>query len=340
MEYTSNDNESENEFHNIICDVCKEHDEEEATDLWFYKCDKCHKTLCEDCKKPEMVYDFSSRRSYSHCEDCFSPEEKDSSSSDNSSIFSHQEEIVIRCSLCDADFESVGGFKCCKCDINFCNDCKTEIEEENICSKHDCYYCSWGTCFNNYTLNSYCEDCVPDKVIQEIEEREMEEKQKIIQEEQRRKKLIKALNKAGLKLRSDSKFCKKYILGDFDDIDKVVERMCQMKYLYDYQDMKIELSITSDDRTRCYEEMLSGDGNVDFYYDIPDVSVFQETEDRILDKIKKYPEIYPWQKEKLKNKAARIIQRNCENWLWKPVCKDGSNGIHAKMLMKHVSVNE
>jgi hypothetical protein len=52
--------------------------------------------------------------------------------------------------------------------------------------------------------------------------------------EKRKTRLIKALNIMGLELRSDSNLCKKYIDGDVKDLQGVVKRMCQMKYLYDY----------------------------------------------------------------------------------------------------------
>ena len=41
--------------------------------------------------------------------------------------------------------------------------------------------------------------------------------------------------------------------------------------------------------------------------------------------------------KKLKDQSARIIQAACENWLWKPVCKDGSQGIHMRMLLNYTS---
>lgn len=44
----------------------------------------------------------------------------------------------------------------------------------------------------------------------------------------------------------------------------------------------------------------------------------------------------PEMKKYIEDKAARIIQKGCGNWLDKPVCKDGQLGIHAKFLMRHV----
>lgn len=34
---------------------------------------------------------------------------------------------------------------------------------------------------------------------------------------------------------------------------------------------------------------------------------------------------------KKKNKSARIIQKGCEDWLWKPVCNDGNMGINVRI---------
>jgi ankyrin repeat protein len=36
--------------------------------------------------------------------------------------------------------------------------------------------------------------------------------------------------------------------------------------------------------------------------------------------------------ETRRNHAARVIQKGCENWLWKPLCKDGTLGIRPRML--------
>ena len=47
--------------------------------------------------------------------------------------------------------------------------------------------------------------------------------------------LVNALENKKLELRNDSVLCQKYITGDINiSIDNIVNRMCQMKYLYDY----------------------------------------------------------------------------------------------------------
>ena len=39
-----------------------------------------------------------------------------------------------------------------------------------------------------------------------------------------------------------------------------------------------------------------------------------------------------------KNQAARIIQKNCENWLWKPICSDGKFGINVCVSLKDLQI--
>jgi hypothetical protein len=36
-------------------------------------------------------------------------------------------------------------------------------------------------------------------------------------------------------------------------------------------------------------------------------------------------------------KAARVIQKGCHNWLWKPLCKDGTVGIGVRLMMKDIN---
>jgi hypothetical protein len=101
--------------------------------------------------------------------------------------------------------------------------------------------------------------------------------------ETRRLKLTKALGEAGLVLRSDSKYCWKYINSGSGKIDEIVHRMCEMKFLFEYTDMREELKRVSKGQE---EELEAG------YF--PDCSVFDEAEDNIIRKTP-YPEIFPWQ---------------------------------------------
>ncbi len=43
-------------------------------------------------------------------------------------------------------------------------------------------------------------------------------------------------------------------------------------------------------------------------------------------------------KKEKEEKAARIIQNGCHNWLWKPVCKDGTLGINVRLGMKGCNI--
>lgn len=313
----------------VFCNVCKEYDVEEATDKWFYYCNGCSTSYCEDCRPRNDEYKSV------YCKDCHN---KDSNSTETSSIFSHDyDEEKVFCELCKKYINPMteGYFDCAECEKNFCYSCKTEVQEYNFCSIKDCHYCRDGSCFNTFVLNKYCQECAPEEVLDEIDRREkeqeeFEEKYYRIQSTKgiRKKELVNALNEAGLVLRSDSKLCKKYIEHDYGNVEYIVERMCQMKYLYDYNDMKSMLDKVGDE----YRETLDAG-----YF--PDCGVFPEAEYRILQKIKQYPKIYPWQIEKFQNKAAITIQKGCENWLWKPVCKDGKPGIHVKLLMDHLKLN-
>lgn len=105
--------------------------------------------------------------------------------------------------------------------------------------------------------------------------------------ENRRQKLIQALQEKGLELRRDSKLCEKYINRGGEDIDFVVERMCQMKYLFEYNYDVFQKNM--DKAHRQYEEELEAGY-------IPDWPVFDEAESMTLREIGGYPDIddYPW----------------------------------------------
>lgn len=268
--------------------------------------------LCNEC---------NGEGKYIYCKGCWSDDE-------TSSIFTEKEKII--CGMCDKEIDdfSDGYFTCDGCYEHFCWGCKEEFIEDELCRVADCFYCRDGSCFNNRTINHYCDDCVPEEVADEIKRREdelveIELMWKGIQSTKsaRKKQLIEKLHIAGLELRSDSKLCKRYIEQEIGDVDDIIERMCQMKFLYEYNNMK---SILDKVENEYYEICNAG------YF--PDFEVFPEAERLVLEKIKEYPKVYPWQLDRY----TRIIQKGCENWLWKPVCKDGKLGIHAKLMMKHV----
>lgn len=41
---------------------------------------------------------------------------------------------------------------------------------------------------------------------------------------------------------------------------------------------------------------------------------------------------------KKKEASAKIIQKNCHNWLWKPVCDDGTVGINPRLSLKQLNL--
>ena len=64
-----------------------------------------------------------------------------------------------------------------------------------------------------------------------------------------------------------------------------MERMCQMKFLFEYCNMKHEIEKAKEEQS---EEWDMG-------Y-IPDNSVFELAEMNILNRIKEYPKVFPWLK--------------------------------------------
>lgn len=127
----------------------------------------------------------------------------------------------------------------------------------------------------------------------QLEERKQQRQEKRIENKQnrqsiRRKKLFKALKKAGLELRSDSKLCQGYIDGTIKDwtIKQIVERMCQMKFLYEYAKMDKYLEKA--------EEMQAAELHAGY---IPDIPVFHQAESLALAKTGGYPDTWPWMEE-------------------------------------------
>jgi hypothetical protein len=148
-------------------------------------------------------------------------------------------------------------------------------------------------------INKFCEKYDTsindiDKKIKELKNIKEQKKltaenNKKIKQQKRKDTLIKALTKAGLKLRNDSTLCENYIENKSDEytLQDVVERMCQMKYLFEYCHMN---ECKHDAYISQQKEIKAG------YF--PDCSVFDEAEYIALNKYSngKYPDIYPWQK--------------------------------------------
>jgi hypothetical protein len=105
--------------------------------------------------------------------------------------------------------------------------------------------------------------------------------------EKRKQMLIDGLNNRGISFREDSTLCQKFIDGDKNlNINFVINRMCQMKYLFEYCHM-------NECKQQAYEEQKE-ELNAGYF---PDISILDQAEYIALKKYSnnKYPEIFPWE---------------------------------------------
>lgn len=163
------------------------------------------------------------------------------------------------------------------CQRAMCGDCDTAILAEGGCELDNCDRCEAGSCYNDSILARYCSDCCPQDVLDEIDERKVRKEAARIEniriestKAARRDELIEKLQKRGLELRSDSKYCKLYIDHDKGDPDTIVNRMFEVAILYK-NGMSKMLDIVGEEHA---EEIAEG------YR--PDLGVFEEAEERIL----------------------------------------------------------
>ena len=107
----------------------------------------------------------------------------------------------------------------------------------------------------------------------------------------RKNELVGRLEERGLELRDDSALCSKYISNETDlDLDHIVQRMCEMKYLYDYCNMK-----------RIKKQVYYKCASSNKYKANIENSISMEAEKIALTKYSggKYPDIFPWEEEKI-----------------------------------------
>jgi hypothetical protein len=105
--------------------------------------------------------------------------------------------------------------------------------------------------------------------------------------EKRKQILIEGLNNRGVSFREDSTLCQNFIDGNKNlNINFVINRMCQMKYLFEYCHM-------NECKQQAYEEQKE-ELNAGYF---PDVSILDQAEYIALKKYSnnKYPEIFPWE---------------------------------------------
>ena len=138
-------------------------------------------------------------------------------------------------------------------------------------------------------VHNYIENKKREKELLKQEKQNRINEKKEIKKLKRRDNLINALSNYKLNIRNDSQLCKNYIDGSNEyTIKEIVQRMCQMKYLYDYCHMNDCKDIAYESYT---EELKAG------YY--PDMNVSEHAELIALSKYSnnKYPDIFPWMKD-------------------------------------------
>jgi len=140
-------------------------------------------------------------------------------------------------------------------------------------------------CVEKYVVNyedvyKFIEVIKEDRKIKNEKKKETIKKKK----EQRKEILVDALKEYKLTLRADSQLCEEYINGRLKNmsIDDIVQRMCQMRFLYEYCDFN-----------KCYNEAKKIKYE-DHNYEYEDMPLFNIAEVIALKKCGGYPDVFPW----------------------------------------------
>ena len=181
-----------------------------------------------------------------------------------------------------------GFFDCDKCKQCFCWDCSNDNRDD---------------------YDTYCDACIRKYNIK-IEIIDYEHEMRKNRLEYREFELKIGLKKKGLKFRAGSKLCNSYITTGEPDINYIIRRIGELKFLHEYCDFK---------------NILENKKNTLFC-----LSPFDKTERKILERIKEYPKHFPWEQDM----AIRKIQKACYNWLWKPKTDDGKIGINLRLGLR------
>jgi len=146
-------------------------------------------------------------------------------------------------------------------------------------------FCAYKYDVDSDYLDDYLNDIKADKNNKiAMQRQERERKQRVLQAH-RKDELVRSLKDVGLVLRADSVLCQNYINGIGDEsLESIVERMCQMKYLFEYCNM-------NSCKAQAYREFVN-DGDDNYYPGL----VFDRAEEIALNKYSNgsYPEIFPW----------------------------------------------
>jgi len=175
------------------------------------------------------------------------------------------------------------------------NDLYGLVKYHRTCAYGDATYYTkdmiiYRSCIKHNTTTEELENTLQNLKLEKEQAKETKRQQRMQKEQvkqgKRKYKLEEALNKAGLLLRNDSALCQQYINGNDDyELEFIVRRMSQMKYLFEYCHMDECRDIAYEEYT---DELQNG------YY--PDCSVFDRAEDIALTKYSngRYPDKFPW----------------------------------------------
>lgn len=165
---------------------------------------------------------------------------------------------------------------CAKCRRRYCFDCADSDSVFPLIYHRclgECYYCDNHTCYGWYeeTIRKLCVHCATDELRELVDESE----RRFEQRRARTMLLTEVLARYQLIIRTDSKLCTKYINGDEDDLSMIVDKLCQVRYLYDYCEMENELQRVAN--TTVSRELI-----------------FSTAKNNIVKRIGVYPMNWPW----------------------------------------------
>lgn len=250
---------------------------------------------------------------------------------------------------------------CNNCDQSMCDTCKEckycygyvcPTEECSVCGDSSCK--EWGCQYPNFCDEyDYCEICCDnrDSTKYNIET----ELHKFFKHDygtqiylcdscyeiedlklKREIELRYNLCKKGLWLRSDSSLCRKYIENGNGCLEWIVDRMCQMKYLYEYTEYNSIRDKVFNDSLETSDSEDSED--VDFDYirsrNLPKGAISKIAEEITMENTI-FPKYWPW----ISNPAAMIIQKKVLEWIYKPYTRDGKLGPMVAKEIKKLGLN-
>lgn len=144
-----------------------------------------------------------------------------------------------------------------------------------------------------YNVNAGNKAAIED-MIETLEQKKSDRKEKLLRAKRqaqaaRKKELVALLKTKRLELRADSKLCENYIKGENDDYwtpRRIVRRMCQMKYLYEYCNYKKHLNNAYEECRYDYD--FRGRERIDYIESIAEENALKSVG------LKDWPTKWPW----------------------------------------------